>query len=559
VNFAGKEANTFFARFRSGPGWRTLASGVILSVIPLVFLVTLSQLTKARGPQWMPYTFENPYNYLFTSLELVKGQSPSFIMHPGTTTQVFGAVILRASSLGSTDELIEYTLRNPEKQIKKLHTSLLIFTTLILWLAPWTTAVFLRNNIVGILIQAPSLFLRGFFMQGIGFGSELMLVGFSIAAVCCCALLLAPSRSPNEPYLLFGIDHGMAAPASTRLLRLGLLAVSTGLICALGIVTKMTFFPLVLISLVCCRTPRNLVSFAVGFILGLAFALIPIYQQLPRLLTWIFSLGIHSGRYGTGPAGLPETGVYLNTLSDFIQYEPVLALVPSVTTIVAILLSLLPSKHKTQRTISWRSVLPVFGLQAFSYLVIAKHPGMHYLIPLSLTMGLSLVLLLYASQAQGSPVGHAIGLVTLIGLVSLGCKDFIEQTPDTYADLRDETADQLRLYKHAKEITKNDVRVDYFFSDSPEFPIWNGDALADNAFGQELARLYPNLLVFNVFNGQFQTFTESIKPEIELEKHDHLYFLGTPKWFPKVAGFDPATFETIDQAGDYCLQKWTRK
>ena len=536
-----------------------LSRAVVLSVIPIVFFVTVSQFTKARGPQWMPYTFENPYNYLFASLLLAKGQSPSYIMHPGTTTQLFGAVVLRASSLKSTDDLIDYTLRNPEKQIKTLHRSLLIFTTLILWLAPWLTAVLLKNNIVGFLIQIPSLFLQTFLWWELAFGPELMLVGFSIAAVCGCVLLIAPSGSVQYLELILGVNNAFAPSGSARLLRVPVLAAVTGLICAFGLVTKIIFFPLILISLFCCRTRRNLISFVAGLLLGLAVALLPIYPQLPKLVTWIFDLGIHSGQYGSGTVGLPEPSVYLATLAQFINDEPVLAIVPTLTVIIAILLSFFSRKHQALRRISWRTILIVFGLQFFSFLVIAKHPSLHYLIPLALTMGLSLVLLYFASQTSASPISRAVGLITLLGLVVIGCKDFVEKTPASYSVLRSQTANQLRLYEHAKEITQNDVRVDYFFSDSPEVPLMDGNVLAERAFGRQLASIYPNVLTLNVFNSQFETFTDFINPEVVRQKYDHLYFLGARKWFPKVPGFDPATFETIDQAGDYYLQKWTRQ
>ena len=48
-------------------------------------------------------------------------------------------------------------------------------------------------------------------------------------------------------------------------------------------------------------------------------------------------------------------------------------------------------------------------------------------------------------------------------------------------------------------------------------------------------------------------------PEDILKKYDHLYFLGAPSYFPKIDGLDARTFETIDHADDYYLQKWTRK
>src|SRR5580704_6367590 len=49
-----------------------ISSGLLFLVIPVVFLIAVSVLTKAKGPQWLPFTFENPYKYLFNSLLLVK-------------------------------------------------------------------------------------------------------------------------------------------------------------------------------------------------------------------------------------------------------------------------------------------------------------------------------------------------------------------------------------------------------------------------------------------------------------------------------------------------------
>jgi hypothetical protein len=54
--------------FRSRLRWRALASAVLFLIIPICFVISVSQLTHAKGPQWLPYTFDNSYNYLFNSL-----------------------------------------------------------------------------------------------------------------------------------------------------------------------------------------------------------------------------------------------------------------------------------------------------------------------------------------------------------------------------------------------------------------------------------------------------------------------------------------------------------
>ena len=506
----------------------------------------------------MPYTFENPYLYLFNSLLIADGRLPVYVNHPGTTTEVFGAIVLMATNTKPTDDLVEATLKNPERQIRKLHLALLIFTALVIWLGPCLTALALRNWVVGILIQAPVLFCQILLYYAMLFGSDLMLIPFSIAAVCCCVLLLVPS-AVHDKEIIFGVSDGSALSLS-YLLRIPFLAGVTGVVCAFGIVTKLTFFPVILISMFSCRTRRNLAIFAAAFALSLLFALLPIYWKLPQLFTWIFDLGIHSGQYGKGPVGLPDTATYFSALNDFVVSEPLLIIITGVSLIAVLALSFINTKNRSPQVVSWKAILPIFSIQLISFLAIAKHPSIHYLIPLGITVGLELVLLFFAFQNPGSlAVCRVMGWLVLFGLLILGLRDFLSRTTEACATLRKETADQLRLYKHARAITQNDVRVDYFFSDSPEFPLSYGNDFAGHSFSATLERLYPNVLFFNVFGGKFHTFVDSIEPATVLKKYDHLYFLGDPTFLPKIEGFDPATLETIDQAEGYYLQKWTRK
>ena len=540
---------------------RVIVAGALCLIIPVVLFITASQLTHAQGPYWLSYSFENPYAYLFSSLLMLDNQAPEHVEHPGTTTQVFGAFVLRASSTKSQDDLIKSVLIHPESSLRKIHRALLLFVVLSLWVFPWITAVVLRNYLIGLLIQVPALFYQSVLSYTMFLGSDLMVVPFSIATVCLCAMLIAPSSTPKQLEFLFGLGVTSADATSMRLLRIPAIVALTGLTCAFGMATKLTFFPLVLISLFCCRTLRNLAIFATTFILGLAVVLLPIHSKLGVLWTWIFNVGTHKGIYGTGEVGLPGTTEYLGSVRSLLEAEPLIAIIPLVVGVGVLVLSLGNSsaKHLLSR-FSWRTVLPLLGVQIVSFLAVAKHPGAHYLIPLCISTGLSLVLLFYVLRsADGAVIRRVGGWIALVGLLFLGFKDFVELTPQMYGKLRDWKTDLLGLYQHAQQITQNDVRVDYFYSDSPEYPLSYANGFSRQVFGPLLASLYPNKLFLNVFSGKFETFTGSIDVKTVLEQHDHLYFLGEPSLLGNINGLDPKTFETIDQAGGFYLQKWTRK
>jgi hypothetical protein len=550
------------SRKRRTSSWRrVITAGILCLIIPVVLFITASKLTHAQGPDWLSYSFENPYAYLFSSLLLLDGQAPEYVEHPGTTTQVFGALVLRASSTKSLDDLIKSALRHPEISLRRIHRALLLFVVLSLWVFPWITAVVLRNYLIGLLIQVPTLFYQSVLSYTMFLGSDLMVVPFSIVTVCLCTVLIAPSSTPKQLEFLFGLGVTSADATSMRLLRIPAIVALTGLACAFGIATKLTFYPLVLISLFCCRTLKNLAIFATTFMLGLAVALAPIYSKLGVLGTWIFKVGTHKGIYGTGEVGLPGTTEYLESVRSLIEAEPLIVIIPLVVGIGVLVLSLRNTSAKPDLSrFSWRMVLPLLGLEIISFLTVAKHPAAHYLIPLCISTGLSLVLLFYVLRSfEGAVIRRVGGWVALVGLLFLGFKDFVELTPKMYGKLRDWKIDLLGLYQHAEQITQNDLRVDYFFSDSPEFPLFYGSGFSRRVFGSLLASFYPNKLFLNVFSGKFETFAGSIDVQTVLEQHDHLYFLGEPSRLCNINGLDPKTFETIDQAGNFCLQKWTRK
>jgi hypothetical protein len=558
---------------------------------------------------------------------MLQGRPSPYIMHPGTTTLTFGALLLRASTLKTTDRLVEDTLKDPEKPIKELHFVLLLTTTLILWLAPWVTALALRNNITGLLIQAPVIFYQSLLYWGIVFGPELMNVGFSIAVVCCCVLLLIPSatserrivcglvdiskipgslRSVRIPFfifvtalfwpcgiiawrivfgpelmnvglclaaiiwglltflpvsqrtLVFGLSRTSILRGPVRFLHLPLVPFIAGLLCALGIATKLVFFPLILITLFCCQTLRNLGTFTVAFVVGAVFALAPIYSQLSNLFSLALSFGFHSGLYGRGQAGLPKTDVYLQGVEYLFYSEPLIIVVPTVITFVVILLTVL--RQRLPEKISWSTVLPVFGLQLFSFLTLAKQPFPRYLSPLGISVGLNLVLLFYALPNTRSVIARTIGSLALIGSLLFGFSDFVRLTPAVYRDLHYQKIEQVRLYKHAREITKNGVRIDYLYSDSPEYPLWSANKTTGNAFSSLLTKLYPDVPLFYNYNThELESFSGPLNTPSELQKHDVIYFLGNPEMFPNLDGIDPYKEETIDTAGRYSLDRWARK
>src|SRR5262245_51688104 len=81
----------------TGSAWGKRAAGaLVLAVPPVLFALTVLALKEARGPFWYGKNSDPDYAYLFNSLVVAQVRSPGHIDHPGTTLQVFGALVLRA-------------------------------------------------------------------------------------------------------------------------------------------------------------------------------------------------------------------------------------------------------------------------------------------------------------------------------------------------------------------------------------------------------------------------------------------------------------------------------
>jgi len=515
---------------------------VLFAIIPAIFLVSALQLTKANGPQWLGTNFENSYAYLFNSLLLTQGLTPYHTDHPGTTTQLLGAISLLLSGNGTGDQLVRAVIDNPEAHIKLIQRALLGLAALSLWLFPWFVVRRWGNWVAGLLLQLPFLFFYTVLTSCTWLDSELVLIALSAGALSLCFLLIREKEA------------------------LSLRAeIALGAICGLGLATKLTFFPFILIGAMSCRGRKGLLLFAGSIFVVTTIALLAIFPEWPRVFKWFIGMATHSGYYGTGKVGFVRLGRYPAEIVRLISGEPMLALIPIITTLTALVVAGYDRLRGTRlpQPATW-AVVRVFIAQVLAFLLILKHGNYHYLIPLCLTTGLNLALLHEDFwRRPGMPLPKILGAGALAFLVFSGVSSFRVRIPGAYVWLRDHRIQQLQLYARAKEKTRDSVRVDYYRSDSPEFALYFGNFYARRAFAKVLQEKFPNALFYNIFFGEFETFDRWIKPESVRRQYDRLYFFGNDltqiSSYGPVHSFDPKNLTVIDRAGDYLLQEWVRR
>jgi hypothetical protein len=534
---------------RSTRFWPRVAQWILVAlgfgIIPIAFLVVALQVTKASGPQWLGSNFENPYMYLFNSLLVANGKPAYQYQHPGATTELFGALCLKLSGRGSGERLVKAVIDNPERTIKNLHRPLLVLCTAALWIFPLLAALRTRSATTGLLLQAPLLFFSTIYRYSIWYSSDLLLLVPSIATTSICVILLC-EREEGAVHLMTCAFAGMS--------------------CGLGVATKLTFFPLILVAIFCCWGAKRLLSFAAGFCLAATLALIPIYSELQMAIDWVVALATHSGYYGGGDVGFPRADTYLPYIVLLISREPATILIALFATTATVALGLKARRldvTSAGMSAAWTAV-GIFILQIFSLLFIAKHASPHYLIPLYVSTGINLALLYRASQMLGG-----VGLPKLlvpgisIAVFAAGATHMFVTTPWLFETLSEYKRDQLAIHARVKQKTKDAIVVEYYRSISPEFALYFGDSFAGRAFSQELAARYPNHMFLSLWTGYFDTFSSLMDRDTITQKYRHLYFFGNRNQYTaeeraNLKYFDAKGLSEIDSQGPYVLQEWIR-
>jgi hypothetical protein len=441
--------------------------------------------------------------------------------------------------------LINDVLDHPETYIKRVHRALLLVTAFILWTIAIAVSVLSGDILKGLALQIPVFLFPTIFHFTISFTSDLTEIGLALAAAGVCALLLTEDLSGSRTLL-----HGLL-----------------GMICGLGMATKLTFFPVILVALICVRSWKDLAAFAITSVAALALVLIPVYPEFPRIARWIIDLATHSGDYETGEVGFVRADRYLIDLETLVREKPLFLVVSLGSLALAALVRLFANKtaQGTKVRSSLPSMLALTMMQAIGFLLVAKHARVHYLIPLYLTLSLNLILFIKTIGTIRDGVVRPGILVLLCALVITGGVWAGSRTIfDLNETLRRLRKGQLEIYRIARLSLFGIRRADYYRSPTPEFALCFGNDYARRAFSEQLKVRFPTALSFNIFNGKFENFDTFIDASEIFSTNPRLFFFGDggillPDVKMVLTQSGGGDLVEVQRRGAYAIDKWTRK
>jgi hypothetical protein len=330
----------------------------ILLVFPAIFLFFALSFNRTH------FGNDPEYAYLLNGINIGMLKPVGHTDNPGTTVQIFSAVVLRCAYLIQPDKsegFQKYILRNADRHIELERKILIAINGIVMLLLGFISLILLRNLWLSLLLQImpfTSVNLTEHVFTKVSPEPVLLIV--------TAALIL----------LIFRYYFSLKRDEKINVLLIALVA-------GFGIATKATFLPLILIPLLLLNSWMLRKRFLL--FLGLFFIVftLPAVPEYPHMAKWFLLLSSHTGTYGAGGLGIFNVAQYLNNLVEICLINPIL-LVTLLVSVLIISLKLIKSSFKQEfkSNKTFRIVTALAISQLAGILMVAKHyHANHYLAP----------------------------------------------------------------------------------------------------------------------------------------------------------------------------------
>jgi len=343
--------------------WTQLRPGLafraaVFLVIPVVFLFFAIPFNRTH------FGNDPEYAYLMNGINIGMLKPVGHTDNPGTTVQLYSALVLRASWFFQTEkeeDFQKYVLRNADQNIELERKGLIWINSLVMLLLGVISWILLRNTWLSLLMQ---------------------IMPFTSANLTEHVF----TKVSPEPVLLI-------ATAAMSLLIVsfffrqkkeeGRFAMYFALVSGFGLATKATFLPLVIIPLLLLENWKLRKQFLLLIIPFFLLFTLPALPQYPHMAKWFLGLTAHTGTYGEGGWGVINPVQYTKDLVHICSANPLLSVTLFVAgTIIGIAYFRSSFRSEFNNNFIFRILTALTATLLAGILMVAKHyHANHYLVP----------------------------------------------------------------------------------------------------------------------------------------------------------------------------------
>jgi len=388
-----------------------------LGILGILFLLAgvwfyLSILLKGPQPYYRDYDPEMAY--FMNSLAAFKGAPYFYTDHPGTPVEIVGTILLGTTYVFFADPLnfINYHLENPELFLNMAHgfvTVLSILCVIYFFLAAFR------------ILQGSNAYLA----------LSLALLFYGLHPYSFTTLTVWSHTSFNFPLgawyliLLFKVAHDTQGHISNRL------AAGLGLALGAMIAVMINFVPWLLTTLIFIllsnykrRMPWKrslttgsivLLSCAAGFIIPI----LPAMHRMPYFLGFIYRLFAHQMPYGNGPEGVTSLPLLQSNLHDMVTSAPLVFIVLLASLLLSLFIFLQRDSRIPENHGLWALDLSLLLQCGMITLAVLKHPGERFLLPLTATLPVLLLVIVKLSDFSRRSSQQFGNLLIVFSIISI--------------------------------------------------------------------------------------------------------------------------------------------
>lgn len=307
----------------------------------------------------------------------MKGYGVGHFDHPGTTVQVTGAFVLKIYSalINKNADIVTSVLSDPEDYLFIINKILVLINSFALLLLGMFTYRISHNLYLSILIQL-SPFISSQFFYGLHIVTPENFLLF--VSLCVLGILI---------YYLFRVDN-TKSPSF-------LFVTVFSFVCGLGLATKITFFPVLIIPIIIIKNFKYKISFLILTLIFFIIFVSPALSNYGKFLDWVRRLVINNGRYGYGEPTIINFSIFFGNILRIFYRDMFFSFVYIITFGVLIFKNFFSAtidsglnNHSKVNKLLFALFL-VFTLQI---IIVGKHYDQHYMIPAFMLSVIALIL-----------------------------------------------------------------------------------------------------------------------------------------------------------------------
>lgn len=353
---------------------------LILVILPVVFLILSLSFRNSIGEFYLANNYDPSYVYLINALNLSQGSDIGHFDHPGTTVQETGAVIISITSLFSGIDKVNDVMNKPEYYLALINFIYVIMNCIALFILGIMTFKRTNNIWTAVILQLSPFFSVIMFVRNIRMSPEPLLLFIILVLIIVLVKFITETEMNNSKNFKY--------------------VIAFALICGFGLVTKISFFPVLIIPFILInRFPFKALFLGLTFISFLIFVFPAIsLEHNQKFINWIKKIILHSGKYGSGERNIIDSSGFINNFFTIVSQEPVFILSYLLIAVSSVHLTYCKIRQKFSFNTNQKLLMGIFLTISLQIIIVFKHFELHYLLPAYILAVSGLLISYYVSK-----------------------------------------------------------------------------------------------------------------------------------------------------------------